>query len=74
MSDDEISKLQKKLKVYEEQLKQISAAFHDDRDKLEKFYDIIVDVDSLRHMLKGWKVKFTDIGKKIMILWKIKKF
>lgn len=64
MSDDEISKLQKKLKVYEEQLKQFSATFHDDRDKLEKFYDIIVDVDSLRHMLKGWKVKFTDIGKK----------
>ena len=42
--------------------------YEDYRYSLEKFYDIIVDIDSLRHMLKGWKVKFTEIGKKIMIL------
>ena len=41
-----------------------SGEHHGIRHQLEKFYDIIVDIDSLRHMIKGWKVKFTEIGKK----------
>ena len=44
--------------------KQFKGEYHDFRKKLENFYDIIVDIDSLRHMVKGWKVKFTEIGKK----------
>ena len=50
------------------QTESFSGKYHDVRNKLENFYDIIVDIDSLRHMIKGWKVKFTEIGKKIMIL------
>lgn len=92
MTDDEIDKLQKKLKkleeenkiyleqnqefkeknkVFEEKNQQLmkqtegfSGQYHDFRNKLENFYDIIVDVDSLSHITKGWKVKFTEIGKK----------
>ena len=51
-----------------EKLNEVTKAFkgeyHDFRKKLENFYDIIVDIDSLRHMVKGWKVKFTEKGKK----------
>ena len=47
-----------------EKLNEVTKAFkgeyHDFRKKLENFYDIIVDIDSLRHMVKGWKVKFTE--------------
>lgn len=46
------------------QTESFSGKYHDVRNKLENFYDIIVDIDSLRHMIKGWKVKFTEIGKK----------
>ena len=91
LTEDEIDKLQKKLKKLEEEnqiylqqnqeykeknkefeeknqqlLKQtegFTGQYHDFRNKLENFYDIIVDVDSLRHITKGWKVKFTPIGK-----------
>ena len=75
---DEIDRLKKKLEALEKQnenwrkenekLEKVTEAFkgtyHDYRFKLENFYDIIVDIDSLRHMIKGWKVKFTEIGKK----------
>jgi hypothetical protein len=71
MTDDEITKLQEKLKKLEEENKKLniqteafSGAYHDVRNKLENFYDIIVDVDSLRHIIKGWKIKFTETGKK----------
>ena len=78
ITEDEIEKLQKKLKELEEknkiiesknrqlniQTESFSGKYHDFRNKLENFYDIIVDVDSLRQMLRGWKVKFTEIGKK----------
>ena len=78
MTEDEIDRLKKKLEKLEkeneiwkkenEKLEEVTKAFkgeyHDFRKKLENFYDIIVDIDSLRHMVKGWKVKFTEIGKK----------
>ena len=78
MTEDEIDRLKKKLEALEKQnenwrkenekLEKVTEAFkgtyHDYRFKLENFYDIIVDIDSLRHMIKGWKVKFTEIGKK----------
>lgn len=78
MTEDEIDRLKKKLEKLEkenetwkkenEKLEKVTEAFkgtyHDYRFKLENFYDIIVDIDSLRHMIKGWKVKFTEIGKK----------
>lgn len=48
----------------EKQTEGFSGKYHDFRNKLENFYDIIVDIDSLRHIMKGWKVKFTEIGKK----------
>ena len=56
-----LSKEKDKLK---EQTKGFSGEYHEFRNQLENFYDIIVDIDSLRHMIKGWKVKFTEIGKK----------
>ena len=54
----------KKNQKLENQIEAFSGQFHDFRNKLENFYDIIVDVDSLRYITKGWKVKFTEIGKK----------
>ena len=38
--------------------------FHDMRNKLENCYDIIINIDSLRNISKGWKVKFSYEGKK----------
>jgi hypothetical protein len=38
--------------------------FHDVRHNLENFYDIIVDIDSLKNMTKGWHIKFTEQGRK----------
>ena len=38
--------------------------YHDYRHNLQKFYDIIINIDSLRNLYKGWKVKFTELGKK----------
>jgi hypothetical protein len=71
MTEDEIDALKKKLEKLEKEnqkLENITESFngryHEYRNKLENFYDIIVDIDSLRHMIKGWKVKFTEIGKK----------
>ena len=78
MTEDEIDRMKKKIEKLEkenenwrkenEKLEKVTEAFkgtyHDYRFKLENFYDIIVDIDSLRHMIKGWKVKFTEIGKK----------
>jgi hypothetical protein len=71
MTEDEIDALKKKLEKLEKEnqkLENITESFngryHEFRNKLENFYDIIVDIDSLRHMIKGWKVKFTEIGKK----------
>lgn len=71
MTEDEIDALKKKLEKLEKEnqkLENITESFngryHEYRNQLENFYDIIVDIDSLRHMIKGWKVKFTEIGKK----------
>ena len=38
--------------------------YHDYRHNLQKFYDIIINIDSLRNLYKGWKIKFTEQGKK----------
>ena len=59
--NEQLSKQNLKL---ETQTEGFSGKYHDFRNKLENFYDIIVDIDSLRHIIKGWKVKFTEIGKK----------
>ena len=71
MTEDEIEKLKKKLEKLEienkklgEVTKAFSGEYHNVRNQLENFYDIIVDIDSLRHMIKGWKIKFTEIGKR----------
>lgn len=41
-----------------------SGRFHKVRKQLQNFYDIIVDIDSLKNIVKGWKIKFTEEGKK----------
>lgn len=41
-----------------------SGRYHNIRNQLETFYDIIVDIDSLKNMKKGWKVKYNEVGKK----------
>jgi len=41
-----------------------SSILHDIRHNLENFYDIIVDIDSLKNMTKGWHIKFTEQGRK----------
>ena len=64
MTEDEIDRLKKKLEKLEKVTEAFKGTYHDYRFKLENFYDIIVDIDSLRHMIKGWKVKFTEVGKK----------
>ena len=75
MINDEIDKLKKiieKLEKENEKLNKViepfKGTYHDYSFKLENFYDIIINIDSLRHLDKGWKVKFTELGKKIMIL------
>ena len=55
--------LENKNEVLETIQEVFKGTYHEDRKNLEKFYDIIVDIDSLRHMFKGWKVKFTEQGK-----------
>ena len=32
-------------------------------NQLEHFYDIIIDIDSLYNLNKGYKVKFRELGK-----------
>ena len=49
--------------TYVEKLKGTSGIFHKYRQQLHNFYDIIVDIDSLRNIKKGWKVKFGPEGK-----------
>ena len=51
-------------KKYEIMTEGISGKYHKDRNQLENFYDIIVNIDSMKNILKGWKVKFTEEGKK----------
>jgi len=38
--------------------------YHDYRHNLQKFYDIIINIDSLRNLYKCWKVKFKEQGRK----------
>ena len=64
MTEDEIDRMKKKIEKLEKVTEAFKGTYHDFRFKLENFYDIIVDIDSLRHMIKGWKVKFTEVGKK----------
>ena len=58
---DTLTKKNDKLSI---QTEAFSGQYHGQRKELEKFYDIIVDVDSLRHITTGWKVKMTEPGKK----------
>ena len=71
MINDEIDKLKKiieKLDKENEKLNKViepfKGTYHDYSFKLENFYDIIINIDNLRHLDKGWKVKFTELGKK----------
>lgn len=70
MTEDEIDRLKKKLDKLQkenEKLEKITERLIINTHhgvNLVNFYDIIVDIDSLRHMFKGWEVKFTEIGKK----------
>ena len=41
-----------------------SGRYHTVRNQLETFYDIIVDIDSLKNMKKGQKVQYNEVGKK----------
>jgi len=63
-----LTKLNEDLTIVKDKLSKqtegFSGQYHDDRKNLEKFYDVIVDVDSLRNITKGWEVKMTEIGKK----------
>ena len=65
--------LENKNEVLETIQEAFKGTYHEDRKNLEKFYDIIVDIDSLRHMFKGWKVKFTEQGKENYDIMKEKK-
>ena len=65
--------LENKNEVLETIQEVFKGTYHEDRKNLEKFYDIIVDIDSLRHMFKGWKVKFTEQGKENYDIMKEKK-
>jgi hypothetical protein len=61
---EETKNLSNENEIMKRMTETINPIYHDLRHKLENFYDIIIDVDSLRHMIKGWKVKFTPEGKK----------
>lgn len=37
------------------------------KNQLEHFYDIIIDIYSLYNLNEGYKVKFSELGNKIMI-------
>lgn len=51
-------------KKYETITEGTSGRFHKIRNQLETFYDIIVDIDSLKNMKKGWKIKYNVEGRK----------
>lgn len=53
-----------KYKRNEIMLEGTSGRFHKVRKQLQNFYDIIIDIDSIKNMVKGWKIKFTEEGKK----------
>ena len=42
------------------------------KNQLEHFYDIIIDIDSLYNLNKGFKVKFSDLGKQNYDIMKTK--
>jgi len=54
---------QKEKEKFERITQGTSGRFHEQRHKLETFYDVIVDIDSLKNIKKGWKVKFSKNGK-----------
>ena len=66
--ENEIDSMKKKIEASKKEYNKIKNTYHDYSCKLQNFYDIIVDIDSLRNIIKGWKVKFSEVGKKIMIL------
>ena len=43
------------------------------KNHLEHFYDIIIDIDSLYNLNKGYKVKFSELGKQNHDIIKINK-
>ena len=59
--------------AYVEKLKATSGEFHKYRNQLQNFYDVIVDIDSLRNIKKGWKVKFGPGGKQNYETMKVEK-
>ena len=61
---NENEELKKEKDKFEKILECFKGKYHDYRFKLECFYDIIINIDSLRNLYKGWKVKFTEQGKK----------
>ena len=38
------------------------------------FYDVIINIESIKDINKGWDIKMSQIGKKIMIITKKKKY
>ena len=69
----ENEELKKEKDKFEKILESFKGKYHDYRFKLECFYDIIINIDSLRNLYKGWKVKFTEQGKKNYEIMKEKK-
>ena len=43
--------------------KQFSTRY--DLEKAENFYDIIVGIDSIKNIEKGWKIRFSEIGNQL---------
>ena len=57
---DDIHKLfekLEKLEKYSDKSKQFQ------NQKLENFYDVIIDIDSIKHLDIGWKIKMSEKGK-----------
>ena len=68
---EQYTKLVKKFSI---QTEPFSGRYHDERKQLENFYDVIVDIDSLINITKGWEVNMTEIGKRNYEIMKEKEF
>ena len=64
---EQIKEIRKKLNAEQNNKQKFNKQFSTDFDNIEaeKFYDIIVGIDSIKKIEEGWKVKFSEEGNKI---------
>ena len=73
ISKTNLNDLEKELKILKEKNKELNSKIDildktEEKQKLEKnpldFYDIIVNINSMQNIKKGWEIKMNENGKK----------